>query len=193
MKCLNCGSQPLDLKRLDRMLQAAYRSSIDIKDSYDFYVLWRSMASNDNTLKVWDLESGKEVRTLVGHQSWVRAVALTGDGRRAVSASDDKTLKVWDLESGKEVRTLEGHQDWVRAVALTGDGRRAVSASDDGTLKIWDLVSGSMIASITGDSYILSCAIAPDGLTIVAGEASGRVHFLHLEGYALSQESKSHP
>ncbi|HPS91680.1 MAG TPA: hypothetical protein PKV33_05955, partial [Methanothrix sp.] len=138
-----------------------------------------------------DLESGKEVRTLVGHQNWVRAVALTGDGRRAVSASDDRTLKVWDLESGKEVRTLVGHQNWVNAVALTGDGRRAVSASDDRTLKVWDLESGSLIASFTGDSSIFSFAIAPDDLTIVAGEASGRMHFLRLEGYGLSQESKS--
>ena len=41
----------------------------------------------------------------------VTGVAVSPDGRRAVSASDDKTLKVWDLESGRELRTLEGHSD----------------------------------------------------------------------------------
>ena len=87
--------------------------------------------SGDKTLKVWDLESGREMRTLEGHAGGVRAVALTPDGRRAVSASIDKTLKVWDLESGREMRTLEGHAGGVYAVALTPDGRRAVSASDD--------------------------------------------------------------
>ena len=49
---------------------------------------------------MWDLESGRELRTLEGHSDWVNGVAVTPDGRRAVSASCDKTLKVWDLESG---------------------------------------------------------------------------------------------
>ena len=59
----------------------------------------------------------------------VMAVAVTPDGRRAVSGSDDRTLKVWDLEQGALLATLEGHGDWVRAVAVTPDGRRAVSGS----------------------------------------------------------------
>ena len=86
-------------------------------------------ASEDETLKVWDLASGRELRTLTGHTDAVRAVAVTPDGQRAVSASDDKTLKVWDLASGRELRTLTGHADTVRAVAVTPDGQRAVSAS----------------------------------------------------------------
>ena len=56
-------------------------------------------------------------------------MAVTPDGRRAVSASEDRTLRLWDLESGQTLRTLEGHTDWVNAVAVTPDGRRAVSAS----------------------------------------------------------------
>ena len=56
-------------------------------------------ASEDNTLKVWDLESGRALRTLEGHSACVSGVAVTPDGKRAVSASEDKTLKVWDLET----------------------------------------------------------------------------------------------
>src|SRR5207248_7676156 len=82
-------------------------------------------ASLDNTLKVWDLESGQELRTLAGHSSIVYGVAVTADGRRAVSASEDKTLKVWDLESGQELRTLAGDSASVSGVAVTADGRRA--------------------------------------------------------------------
>ena len=66
-------------------------------------------------------------------------MAVTPDGRRAVSASVDRTLRLWDLESGQTIRTLEGHTDSVSAVAVTPDGRRAVSASDDRTLRLWDL------------------------------------------------------
>ena len=81
-------------------------------------------ASGDNTLKVWDLESGRELRTLEGHSDWVYGVAVSPDGRRAVSASADNTLKVWDLESGRELRTLEGHSAWVTGVAVSA-GRAA--------------------------------------------------------------------
>jgi hypothetical protein len=96
-------------------------------------------ASNDKTLKVWDLETGHAVATLEGHSGVVRGCAVTADGRRAVSASSDGTLKVWDLETGHAVATLEGHSDIVWSCAVTADGRRAVSASEDKTLKVWDL------------------------------------------------------
>ncbi|WP_445300728.1 MULTISPECIES: WD40 repeat domain-containing protein [unclassified Microcoleus] len=57
-----------------------------------------------------------------------------------------------------------------------------MSGSDDNTLKVWDLSTGNLIASFTLENPIASCAIAPDGVTIVAGDESGRVYFLRLEG-----------
>jgi len=112
------------------------------------------------------------------------------DGRRAVSASWDRTLRLWDLESGQTIRTLEGHTDSVYAVTVTPDGRRAVSGSGDQTLRLWDIESGKEIATFTGESDMSSCAIAPDGRTIVAGGHSGRVHFLRL---VEADETKSWP
>jgi hypothetical protein len=96
-------------------------------------------ASNDDTLKVWDLESGQVLSTLAGHSDCVSGVAVTADGRRAVSTSWDQTLKLWDLESGQELRTLVGHSGYVYGVGVTADGRRAVSASQDHPRKcgIW--------------------------------------------------------
>ncbi|MEG4281245.1 WD40 repeat domain-containing protein, partial [Microcoleus sp. MON1_C1] len=96
----------------------------------------------------------------------------------------DKTLKVWDLTTGNEQCTLKGHSNSVKIVAVTLDGKRAISGSRDKSLKVWDLSSGNVIASFTGKSSIASCAIAPDQITIVAGDASGRVYFLRLEGIA---------
>ena len=125
------------------------------------------------------MENGSLIHTLEGHSDWVRDVALSADGRRAVSASDYNTLKVWDVENGSLIHTLEGHSDWVYGVALSADGRRAVSASDDNTLKVWDVTTGKVIATFTSDSQTLCCAMIAD--RIVAGDAIGRVHFLRLE------------
>jgi len=71
-------------------------------------------ASEDKTLKVWNVAAGRCLATLEGHSKGVMCVAVLPDGRRVVSASEDKTLKVWDIETGKCLATLEGHSNLVR-------------------------------------------------------------------------------
>lgn len=89
---------------------------------------------------IW--KAGRTLRTLEGHASYVLSVAVTPDGRRAISASNDRMLRVWDLESAQTQLVLEGHEERVSAVALTLDGNYAVSASHDRTLRLWDLKTG---------------------------------------------------
>ena len=86
-------------------------------------------------------------------------MAIAPDGKTAISGSFDPTnLKFWDTKSG------------------------AFFGSEYNTLKVWDLLSGKEVASFSGDTKFECCAIAPDGVTVVAGDRSGRVHFLRLEG-----------
>ncbi|HEY6345986.1 MAG TPA: NB-ARC domain-containing protein [Bryobacteraceae bacterium] len=156
-------------------------------------------ASKDETLKVWDLETGRALRTLEGHSAPVWGVAVTPDGQWAVSASWDKTLKVWDLETGRALRTLEGHSDQVFGVAVTPDGRRAVSGSQDGTLKMWDLETGRELWTRKGHSdCVTGVAVALDGHRAVStsGERTLKVWDLEtgsilrtLEGHSASVES----
>ncbi len=126
------------------------------------------------------------VCTLRGHSERVESVAVSADGRLAVSASSDRIgssdsmLKVWDLETGREVRSLTGHSGPVVHLALSPDGRRAVSASRDRTLNVWDLERGAVVTTFTCDAAALCCAWTGDR-RIVAGDESGRVHFLSLE------------
>lgn len=65
-------------------------------------------ASEDRTLRVWDLGTGQTLYTLEGHTGQVHDVAVTPDGRHAVSASGDRTLRVWDLLSAREIATFTG-------------------------------------------------------------------------------------
>jgi WD40 repeat protein len=133
-------------------------------------------------LKVYEIQSGAELHTLRGHTLPVSAVAVMSDGLHLVSASFDHDLIIWNLENEVKPKKLHGHTDFVNAVAVTTDGQRAISASKDTTLKVWDLVNEKVITTFSGDSALKSCAVAPDGMTIIGGEESGRVHFLRFEG-----------
>ena len=100
--------------------------------------------SLDNTLRLWDLPSGKELRVFTGHSERVTCVAIAPDGRTALSASRDKTLRLWDLASGTVHRNFTGHSYYVSSVAIAPDGRTALSGSMDKTLKLWDMASGKL-------------------------------------------------
>ncbi|KAJ8078518.1 hypothetical protein PM082_012801 [Marasmius tenuissimus] len=89
--------------------------------------------SLDNTIKVWDIETGKTVRTFFGHIEGVWGVAA--DKMRLVSASHDRTIKVWNREDGKCISTLVGHAGAVSCIALGED--KLISGSDDHTVKVW--------------------------------------------------------
>ena len=137
--------------------------------------------SSDKTLWVWDVESGRCLRTLEGHTGSVYAVSLTPDGRRAVSGSDDNTLRVWDVETGECLLTLEGHAGGVNAVSLTPDGRRAISGSNDSvlwgwrgsygsTLRVWDVESGQCLHTLKGHTdSVNAVSLTPDGRRAVSG------------------------
>ena len=87
-------------------------------------------ASVDKTLKIWDLETGGELRTLAGHTSGVSSVAVTADGKRALSVySGDATVKLWDLGTGQGA-PHSGPEGPAMCVAVSGD--RQVVAGDVG-------------------------------------------------------------
>jgi len=101
-------------------------------------------------------------------------VALTPDGRNALSGSTDGTLKLWHVASGAEKRTLAGHASAVTAVAVSADGRRALSGSTDGRLKLWDVNSGAMLAVVQAHAKpIRSVAVSADARHALSGAEDG--------------------
>jgi WD40 repeat protein len=126
--------------------------------------------SVDNTLKVWDAQTGQETLTLKGHADDVNSVSFSPDGKRIVSGSDDETVKVWDAQTGQERLTLKGHSSTVTSVSFSPDGKRIVSGSYDNTLKVWDAQTGQETLTLKGHSdSVTSVSFSPDGKRIVSG------------------------
>jgi WD40 repeat protein len=125
-------------------------------------------------------------RILVGHTDKVTSVALSVDGRHALSGSDD-TLRWWDLTTGECRAILQGHTKSVSSVALSVDGRHALSGSNDRTLRWWDLETATCLAVFPMDVGVSSVALSPhDGRTPVAGLDDCQVLFFQLEDQHLT-------
>ena len=125
--------------------------------------------SYDNTIKLWDLGSGREIRKFGGLRA-VFPLAIAPDGKTALSGSDDTSLRLWDVASGRELKSLAGHSWTVSSVAFATNGRTALSGGWDGTLRLWDLASGREIRKFEGHSRgVTSLAIAPGGATALSG------------------------
>lgn len=120
-----------------------------------------------------------EIFVQLGHSGGVTALAVTPDGKYAVSGGADTFLKLWDIAAGREVRTFKGHAGRVLSLAISPNGRYAASACQDqagdrdGNCILWDLETGRKIRSFaTSTGSILSVAFTPDGRHLVTGLTS---------------------
>jgi WD40 repeat protein len=100
----------------------------------------------DYDIRLWDLETGKEVRRFQGHKATVGAVAFTPDGKYLVSTGcwqtrddQDQSVRLWEVASGKEVRRFDGHHGSVGCVAISPDGHYALCGGYGGELRLWDI------------------------------------------------------
>ncbi|MEW6409664.1 MAG: caspase family protein [Nitrospirota bacterium] len=128
--------------------------------------------SYDKTLKLWNAQTGREIRTFHGHGYFITKIAISPDGKYAISGSWDKTIKLWNIETGEDVRTLYGHKGSVYNVAFSPDGKYILSGSGDKTLKLWDALTGREIRTFHGHTGTVYCAVfSSDGKHALSGSA----------------------
>ncbi|NEP58377.1 MAG: hypothetical protein F6K31_15385 [Symploca sp. SIO2G7] len=130
----------------------------------------------DNTIRIWDLLTGQELRVLWGNSSLFYSLALSPDGQIIVSGSWDNTIRVWDFETGQELYHLKGHTGEVDSLVISPDSQTIISGSRDNTIKVWNLPTGQELLNLKGHTGEVYClAISPDGQTIVSGSRDNTI------------------
>ncbi|MBO0701132.1 MAG: WD40 repeat domain-containing protein, partial [Zavarzinella sp.] len=145
--------------------------------------------SFDKTIKLWDVASGKEIRTLSGHTKQVVSLAFSPDGKRLASAANPffgdaepapGEVKTWEVATGLELRVFEGFQAPVFAVTFSTDGVRLIAAGGTGEfggVRAWTTKTGRLgfdVALSEGPFYAV--AYSPDGKSFAMGGAGKRIH-----------------
>ncbi len=161
-------------------LWAAYsgekQSILETRTGYGVAAAWSpdgktlGTAPSDSTIRLWDVEKGKNFRT----PSSLHFVSFdwSPDGKTLVTGSDNGSINFWDAKSGMQVRRYEWHTDWgwICPVDWFPDGKILASAITGGAILLWDVDSGERLRTLERPaSQVESLALSPDGKTLVAG------------------------
>ncbi|MEP0886166.1 WD40 repeat domain-containing serine/threonine-protein kinase, partial [Trichocoleus sp. ST-U3] len=127
---------------------------------------WVNWFGKDDTVRIWDIDSRKLIRSLIGHSWWVYSVAFSPDGETLASGAMDKTVKLWNVHTWQEKHTLK-HPSLIKAVTFSPDGHTLASSCDNGDIKLWDVHTWREKYTLKGHStHSNSIAISPDGQTL---------------------------
>ena len=125
--------------------------------------------SADNTVKLWDVATGKEVRSLEGHTARVTGVAFSPDGQRLATSSADRTVRLWDTVTGEQTHSFDEHEAAVTCLAYSQDGQHVASGSEDRTVRVWDAETGTVTLVFRGHAFpIRAVAFAPDAKKVAS-------------------------
>ena len=156
-------------------------------------------SSWDNSLRLWDISSGKSIQNFLGHQKGILSVCFSKDERQIISGSRDGTIKLWNT-IGKCKKTFKENikNYWIIFVSfLPFDSPSLLSCSWDGTIDIWNMSSNQIKNRLKGHKgYVQSIAISPDSSLCASGGQEGKIMLWDLqEGkhlYSLEAQDSVH-
>ena len=130
----------------------------------------------EHPVLLWDVNTGRHIKTLTGHTRGVNSVSFSPDGNTIASGSADDTVRLWDVNTGRHIRTLIGHTSSVFSVSFSPDGNTIASGSADDTIRLWDADTGRNIKTFKGDTnWVISVHFSSDGQTLASGSTDSTV------------------
>ncbi|ETO04585.1 WD-40 repeat protein, partial [Reticulomyxa filosa] len=133
--------------------------------SYDGKMI---VSSTDETIYLWDIESGEILKQFKGHSNSVIRVKFSPDDKFIVSCSRDNTVRIWNIETGMESNILNGHSSDVLDITYFPDDQTIASCSDDTTIRLWNIESGKEIQKLKGHHRINCIDVSQNGNKIVS-------------------------
>ncbi|MEG3889470.1 serine/threonine-protein kinase [Microcoleus sp. Z1_A1] len=147
----------------------------------------------DNNVILWDLKTGRRMRTIAAHKAAVNAIAFSRDGQTLASGSDDKTIRLWNVKTGSRLRTLSGHAGGVNAIALSRDGKTLASGSQDKTVRLWNLGTGEVRRIITGHGGpVNAVAFSPNGQIVASASTDNTIRLSNVQDGKRTRTFKGH-
>ncbi len=127
-------------------------------------------AGADRAIRIWEVESGKQVALVEDHADWILDIAFSPDGKKLASASRDKTAKVFDVAKKESLVTFPGHAQTVYSVAFSPDGKQVFSAGEDNLIRVWNVDDDAKQVRQMGGfgGAVFKIALSPDGKALAA-------------------------
>ena len=154
---------------MKKVINAHHLGVSDISFDYSGKTLISS-GSFEKEVKIWNVSSGKLIKTLYGHSSNVCSVSFSQDGNYALSSSWDHTIRIWDVHSGKTIRIMEKHiVSPVYSAHFNSDDSKIISSEMYGNLQVWDTETGALLQTIKGHhDGIRHARFSPDNRYIIS-------------------------
>lgn len=135
--------------------------------------------SSDQTVRLWDVGSGKEIMCLKGYPSVVRTIALSPKGNLLALSGDDLSIRLWDIAANNEINLLK-QDDKVRTIIFSPDGKLLAAAGETGIF-LWDISSGKKLREWSAQrNAVRTIAFSPDGKFLASGGADDTLHLWEL-------------
>ena len=135
----------------------------------------------DRFLRIWEIETGRLLKSLKGHTHDIRQVAFSPDGRTLATSSEDRTIRLWNPHTGETTRMLFTQYDHaVCSISFSPDGLMLARAGQNKDIKIWEITTGTELMTLLGkDQYdhhwTVCTAFSPDGIHLVGGSDIGKL------------------
>jgi WD40 repeat protein len=130
----------------------------------------------DKFVKVFELPSGKLLKSFEGHTHHVLDVGWKADGKLLASAGADNVIKVWDYEKGEQTRTIAGHAKQITRLLFVGKTSQVVTCSGDQNVRYWNVDNGGGGIAFGGSrDFLYAVGVSPDGKVVAAGGEEGVV------------------